>query len=121
MSGLVPLALLALATVAYPRLRAGARATIALLMGMFALIVGATSGAYEAATVGASGDDYTGLLAIPAAFTLLGLGAVTLWRSRRLDDRRRWRYPRRALLVVATAVVANFFVSPSGSATERHT
>jgi hypothetical protein len=113
-SGLVPLAVLALAAAAYPRLRAGARATTALLLGMFALIVGATSGAYEAATVGASGDDYTGLLAIPAALTLLALGIVTLWRSRRLDDRKRRRYIRRSLLVVATALVANFVILPLG-------
>lgn len=35
-SGLVPLALLALAAVAYPRLRAGARAVVALCLGVFA-------------------------------------------------------------------------------------
>ena len=33
--------------------------------------------------VGASGDDYTGLLAIPAGLALLGLGATTLWSTRR--------------------------------------
>ena len=113
-SGLVPLGVLALAAAAYPRLRAGARATTALLLGMFALIVGATSGAYEAATVGASGDDYTGLLAIPAALTLLALGIVTLWRSRRLDDRKWRRYVRRTLLVGATLLVANFVILPLG-------
>ena len=33
--------------------------------------------------VGASGDDFTGLLTLPAGLLLLGLGAVTLWRTRR--------------------------------------
>ena len=33
--------------------------------------------------VGPSGDDYTGLLSIPAGLLLLGLGAVTLWSSRK--------------------------------------
>ena len=73
-SGLVPLGLLALAAAAYPRLRAGARATIALVLGILALVVGAASGGYETLTVGASGDDYTGLLALPAGLVLLALG-----------------------------------------------
>ena len=51
--------------------------------------------------VGASGDDYTGLLSIPAGLLLIGLGAVTLWRSRRSDDRHWWRYLRRFLLFAA--------------------
>ena len=36
-SGLVPLTVLALAAVAYPRLRAGWRAVVALLLGVFGL------------------------------------------------------------------------------------
>ncbi len=102
--GLVPLAALALAAVAYPRLRAGWRAVLALVLGMFGL--GTASEAwYYTREVGASGDDYTGLLAIPAGLMLLVLGIVTLWRSRRLDERMPRRYLRRALLGVAGLVV----------------
>ena len=36
-----------------------------------------------------AGDDYTGLLAIPAGLALLGLGAATLWSTRRT----RWEPP----------------------------
>ena len=96
-SGLVPLALLVAAAIVYPRLRAGARATIALLAGFFGVLAGTEAVVYTR-TVGASGDDYSGLLSVPAGFLLIGLGAVTLWRSRRTDDRPWWRYLRRLLL-----------------------
>ena len=103
--GLVPLAVLALAVGAYPRLRAGRRAVLALALGVFAL--GTASEAwYYTREVGASGDDYTGLLAIPAGLTLLTVGIVTLWRSRRLDRRLPWRCLRRALIGVAGLIVA---------------
>ena len=104
-SGLVPIAVLAVAAVAYPRLRAGARATIAITLGMLGVVVG-IEGGYYTAKVGPSGDDYTGLLAIPAGLLLVLLGAVTLWRSRRLDDPLWRRYLRRSLLAVAAFVVA---------------
>jgi dienelactone hydrolase len=107
-SGLVPLGLLVVAGIAYPRLRAGARATIALLGGFFG-ILGGTEAVHYTRAVGASGDDYTGLLSILAGLLLIGLGAVTLWRSRRTDDRRWWRYLRR-LLLLAGAFLATFVV-----------
>ena len=79
----MPLTVLVAAAVAYPRLRAGWRAVVALLLGVFGL--GTASEAwYYTREVGASGDDYTGLLAIPAGLMLLAVGVVTLWRSRRL-------------------------------------
>jgi hypothetical protein len=103
-SGLVPLATLVLAGFFYPRLRAGARATIALLGGFFGVLAG-TEAAHYTRAVGPSGDDYTGLLSILAGLLLLGLGGFTLWRSRWTDDRLWWRYLRR-LLLVAGAFVA---------------
>ena len=108
-SGLVPLGFLVLAGVVYPRLRAGARATIALLAGFFGVLAG-TEAVHYTKEVGASGDDFTGLLSIPAGLLLIGLGAVTLWRSRRTDDRRWWRYLRRFLLVAATLFVFAYVV-----------
>jgi len=110
-SGLAPLGLLVLAGAVYPRLRAGARASIALLAGYFGALAG-TEAVYYTTAVGASGDDYTGLLSILAGFLLLGVGAVTLWRSRRRDDRLWWRYLRRLLLVAATFVLVSAVLFP---------
>lgn len=109
-SGLVPLGLLVCVGLLYPRLRAGARASIALLAGFFGVVVG-TEAVYYTRAVGPSGDDFTGLLSIPAGLLLIGLGAVTLWRSRRTDDHVAWRYLRRLLLVAAVlfAAVAALF------------
>ena len=110
-SGLVPLTVLVAAASAYPRLRAGWRAVVALLLGVFGL--GTASEAwYYTREVGASGDDYTGLLAIPAGLMLIAVGVVTLWRSRRLDDRMPWRYLRRALIGVAGLIVGVIVVFP---------
>jgi uncharacterized protein len=99
-SGLVPLALLGLAAWAYPRLRGGLQGALALTLGALGIAAGIEALHYTSA-LGPSGDDFTGLLAVPAGALLLGLGAVTLWRTRRTDDRLIWRYPRRALLAVA--------------------
>ena len=110
-SGLVPLALVVGAAVAYGRLRAGFRGALALLFGFFG-VLGGTEAAYYAQDVGASGDDYTGFLSIAAGVVLLGVGVVTLWRSRRRNDRLAWRYGRRALYAVAGLVVAGIVLFP---------
>jgi dienelactone hydrolase len=110
-SGLVPLAVLAGAAAAYGRVRAGARATIALLLGFFGVLGGTEAIAYTR-SVGPSGDDYTGLLSIPAGLLLLGLGGVTLWRSRKTGDRLWWRYGRRALFAAGTAFAAMAVLFP---------
>jgi dienelactone hydrolase len=109
-SGLVPLMVLAGAAAIYARVRAGARATIALLLGFFGVLAGVEA-IYYTRVVGPSGDDYTGLLSVPAGLLLLGVGVVTLWTSRRRDDRLWWRYARRSLFAVATvfAVFAVLF------------
>jgi dienelactone hydrolase len=104
-SGLVPLALLVAAASLYRLLRAGVRGTIALLLGYLGVLAG-TEAVYYMRAVGPSGDDYTGLLSVLAGLLLFGVGTVTLWRSRRVDDRLWWRYGRRLLFAVATAVVA---------------
>ena len=85
--GLVPALLLVLAIVFYPRLRAGARAAIALGGGFVGVWVPSEAIHYTM-TVGPSGDDFSGLLAVPAGLLLLGIGVVTLWLSRRRDDSR---------------------------------
>jgi dienelactone hydrolase len=110
-SGLAPLALLVLAGVVYERARAGVRATIALLTGFLGVLAG-TEAVYYTKEVGPSGDDYTGLLSIPAGLVLIGLGTVALWRSRRTDDRPWWRYVRRLLFLAGAVVVAMAVLVP---------
>lgn len=110
-SGLVPLAIVVAAGVYYGRARAGIRATLALLFGFFG-VLGGIEGAYYLQDVGLSGDDYTGLLSIVAGFVLLGLGVMTLWRSRRRDDRLAWRYARRALLAFGALLAVGFVLFP---------
>lgn len=99
-SGLVPIAALALVAWAFGRMRPGARAASALLLAPLAVALGAEA-VYYWREVGLSGDDYSGLLALPAGLALLGVAAAELWTSRRLDDPRAWRYPRRVLLAGA--------------------
>ena len=112
-SGFVPLAVLGLAAWAYPRLRGGRRGAIALIFGVLGIVAGGEAFHYTR-EVGPSGDDFTGLLAIPAGLLLLGLGAVTLWRTRRTDGSLWWRYLRRGLLGVAAALVALLVLLPVG-------
>jgi dienelactone hydrolase len=112
-SGLVPLALLGLIAWAYPRLRGGRRGALALISGVLG-ITGGIEGFYYARELGPSGDDFTSLLSLAAGLLLLGLGAVTLWRTRRMDGSRWWRYPRRALLGAAGFVVAAVLLIPIG-------
>jgi uncharacterized protein len=111
-SGLVPLAALLGLAWLYPRVRAGARASIALSLGILGIAIGVGEALYYALKVGASGDDYTGFLALAAGVVLIGLGAVTLWRSRRTDDTLVRRYGRRLLLVVGGFVVLAVLVMP---------
>jgi dienelactone hydrolase len=111
-SGLVPTAVLLGAAAAYPRLRAGLRATFALTLGTLGIVIGVGEAGYYSLEVGPSGDDYTGLLAIPAGALLVGVGAATLWRTRRRDESLRRRYLRRLLLMLGAAVIFVFFVFP---------
>ncbi|MGZ8783349.1 MAG: alpha/beta hydrolase [Gaiellaceae bacterium] len=111
--GLVPLALLAAVGYAYPRLRAGTRAAIALVTGLLSVTIGAASGLYSTLATGASGDDFTGILALLAGVALVGVGVVTLWRSRRGGTLRR-RIVRRSLLGLAGAFVAYGIIAPIG-------
>ena len=78
-SGLIPLLLIASAALMYGRVCAGSRATLALLVGYFGVLVG-TEAVYYTFAGAPSGDDYTGLLSLFAGFLLLGAGSVTLGR-----------------------------------------
>ena len=87
------------------RRAASPRATIAVPLSLFGLTAGAAEGGYHLVTVGSSGDDYTGLLALLGGLLLLSLGAAELWTTRRLDESPRRRYLCRSLVGVAAAVV----------------
>ena len=95
----------------YPRLRPGLRATLIALLGLFGIVAGIEA-AYYAKSGQLSGDDYTGLAAIPAGALLLAVAAVTLWRTRRVDDDVRWRFLRRVLIAAASVVGAYLFLAP---------
>jgi hypothetical protein len=110
-SGLVPLAILALATWWYPRLRAGLRAVLALFFGIFGIVTGIEAG-YYTTKGGPTGDDFTGLAALAAGTVLIVLAIVTLWRSRKTGGGRAWRYVRRALLGVGGVAVVYFLIFP---------
>jgi uncharacterized protein len=109
--GLIPLTLLVAAIWFYPRVRAGARATIALLGGYLG-VLGGVEAIHYTKEVGPSGDDYTGLLSIAAGLVLIGLGLATLWRSRK-GGRLWWRYGRRLLITAGTLVVAALVLFPT--------
>ena len=114
-SGLVPLALVAGATLAYGRVRPGARAALALLLGYFGVLIG-TEAAYYTVAGGRSGDDYTGLLSLLTGVLLLGAGTVMLWRSRRRDDRLVHRYLRRSLIGVGVLALIAIVLFPTALA-----
>ena len=109
--GLVQAGLLVLFAWAYPRLRPGLRGALAIFVGLFIAIMGIGEAGYYTRENGPSGDDYTGLLAIPAGVLLVGIGLVTLWRSRKGGSVAR-RYLRRALLTVAFLLCTYMVVYP---------
>ena len=76
--GLVQAAFFVLLAWAYPRLRPGARGTLAIFVGLFMVVIGAGEAGYYARESGPSGDDYTGLLAIPAGVLLVGVGVLLM-------------------------------------------
>ena len=85
-SGFVPFAALLGFAAAYPRLRAGMRAAIAIPLGLLGIVAGVGEAGYYTLQVGPSGDDYTGLLAIPAGLLLAAGGGAALWMTRRTDE-----------------------------------
>lgn len=111
-SGLVPLAALLVFATAYPRLRAGLRAALAIATGLLGIVAGVGEAGYYSLQVGPSGDDYTGLVMLAAGLLLVGLGVTTLWTSRRRDDRLPRRYLRRLAQAAVAVVVAYVVLFP---------
>lgn len=104
------------AIVAFPRLRPGLRAGIALSFGALATVNGALHVAHISVDEAAA-SDYTGVLAVAAGVALaaLGLAIPFLHRGEGAATRgRRWAY--RAAAVVAGLLVAYAFLFPVGGA-----
>src|SRR4051794_1467595 len=94
-----PLAVALLIGVAYPRLRVGARATLAIVCGMVALV----------AAIADNADHLTALVAGVAAAGMAIDGARRLWGERRRDGR--WLV-RRGLLALGAVLGVYFVVLP---------
>ncbi len=100
------------AVVAFPRLRPSLRAGLALGFGIPALVNGAMHAVHIHFDAPAA-SDLTGVLALLAGVTLIGLGATLPWRRRReaaATPKRRWIA--RAVAVPGTAAVAALLVIP---------
>jgi hypothetical protein len=77
LAGLVPITVALAAAFAYPRLRAGLRAGIALAFGILSVVAGMIAlGDARAGAV--SGSDWSGLLLLPAGFALT---AMAVWHT----------------------------------------
>jgi uncharacterized protein len=110
-SGLVPSAVLLTVAAFYSRLRPGLRASLVVALGLFGVVTGIEA-VYYLDAGRFSGDDYTGLLAIPAGLLLIGLGATTLWRSRRTDGSLARQWVRRILVAVVAVIATYLLVFP---------
>ena len=106
--GAAALAILAVAAAVYPRLPAGGRAALAIVLGALALEGGALAVA-DSRAIGAHGEDWSGFVLIPFGVLLLGSAGALLWRSRKAG---RIRYLRRAGIAAAALVAAYWLVVP---------
>ena len=104
------LIVLAAATAAFARSRAGVRAALAGAFGVLAL-EGAAIAIADAKAVGARGEDWTGFTLFPTGLLLLALAVRLLWRTRKPGRR---RHLRRAGLAVAALLAAYWLVVPVG-------
>ncbi len=108
--GLIQVGLFVLFAWAYPRLRAGLRATLSIFVGVFMAVM-AGEAINEVRDGSLSGDDYTGLLCIPAGLLLVGVGLATFWRTRK-GGGLLWRYARRVLMALGILLGLYFVVFP---------
>ena len=114
--GLVPIGVALAASWAYPRLRAGFRAGIALAFGILSIVAGmiALGGARAD---GLSGSDWSGLLLLPAGLALMMMAAWIPWHERgRGTDAARRRWVNGGLAIVLTPLLLFYVVVPIGAA-----
>lgn len=110
-SGLLPAAALLSVAALYSRLRPGLRGSLAVLLGVFGAVTGIEA-VYYLHAGRLSGDDYSGLVAIPFGLLLVFFGARTLWRARRVEHGLARRYLRRVLLAIAACIATYILVAP---------
>ncbi len=116
LAAVISLAVGLAAIVAFPRLRAGFRAGISLVFGVFAIVNGALH-AKHISVDGAAASDYTGVLVLAAGVVLVLLGVAIPFVHRGEGEAsrgRRWAY--RVVAVVAGALIVYAFVFPVGVA-----
>jgi hypothetical protein len=114
-AGLIPIAVAAVAALAYPRLRPGLRAAIALVFGSLSIVAGMIALAGARAD-GLSGSEWSGLLLLPAGAVLIGLAAWLPWHERGLTASRIERWRNRAITAIALPLLLGFIVVPIGAA-----
>jgi fermentation-respiration switch protein FrsA (DUF1100 family) len=112
-SGLVPVAVAAVLGWGYPRLGPVLRGFAAIACGLLALTAGIADGFRHVAVDRLAGDDITAMVGGAAGAVLVGLGVVTLWRERRLEERRARRYARRTLLGLVAGAAALLVLVPA--------
>lgn len=98
----------------FTRVRPGFRSALCLLTGVL-MVINGTLHVIHILLLGPERSDVTGALAFVAGAVLISLGLVIPYRHRREASRntvRRWG--NRLIALVATAVVAQFFVLPVG-------
>ena len=103
-SGLVPLALVALLIGAANRLPALIRGWLAVFAGALSIVGGVSDGVSHILADRLSGDDITAVLAGVAGVALVLVGITTLWRTRRSDGSR-LRRAAIGLAILATTVL----------------
>ena len=113
-AAVVVLGVLATALVAYPKLRAGARAALAVSIGLLIAIAGGMHVAH-AFIDKAELSDFTGMLAAAAGAVLIVLGLVVAWRAPG-HPRPLKRWLRRGFVAVGAVVVGFYAVFPIGAA-----
>jgi fermentation-respiration switch protein FrsA (DUF1100 family) len=115
-SALLPVSAALLLAVVYPRLGPGLRAGAALLCGVLAVTAGVADGLRHVLVDRPVGDDLSVMLAGVAGVALVALALLTLWRTRRHDERPLRRYARRAVVAFAAVVAGVFLVLPAAIA-----
>jgi len=121
LAALLPAAILALFAELYPRMPAGVRASLCLLMGVFALVSGVVA-VDRLLVEGVSAGALVGVVPLVAGAALLPLGAWVAWVSRKRGGPLWWTILRRAIIAVAALFVVYWVVLPVGMAiiaTER--
>jgi uncharacterized protein len=106
------LAVLAGSAAVFPRLRAGAQAILALLLGGLATTLGALHLVEVVNGIGTGWDAVSAAVTLVAGLISIAVAAKTLWRRRRGGSRKR-RYGRRTLIALGSVLVVFFVVFPA--------